>query len=108
MAPEITPRDLAARLAAGLPTYLLDVRQPWEHALVALDSSVLVPLNELPARHPTLAPRTGALVVTYCHHGMRSADAAMFLASQGWAGVVSLAGGIDAWAREVDSQLPRY
>ena len=108
MVNEITPRDLAAHLAAGHPTYLLDVRQPWEHALVTLDSSVLVPLDELPTRHATLAPPAGALVVTYCHHGMRSADAAMFLASQGWPGVVSLAGGIDAWAREIDPALPRY
>jgi len=108
MPPEITPRELAARLAAGMPTYLLDVRQRWEHDLVSIAGSVLVPLDALAARVDTLDPPAGALVVTYCHHGVRSLNAAMFLAARGWRDVVSLAGGIDAWAREVDASLPRY
>ena len=105
---EITPRALAARLAAGEPTFLLDVRQPWEHARVALAGSVLVPLDQLPTRHATLSPPDGALVVTYCHHGVRSLDAARFLGEHGWSEVASLAGGIDAWANEIDPALPRY
>lgn len=108
MPSEITPQDLAARLGAGAPTYLVDVRQQWEHELVALPGSVLIPLDQLPSRHRDLAPPAGALVVTYCHHGMRSLDAAMFLAGQGVRDVVSLAGGIDAWSRMVDPGLPRY
>jgi len=108
MASEITPRELAARLAAGAPTFLLDVREPWEHAIAALAGSVLVPLHELPSRYDALAPPPGALVVTYCHHGVRSLDAAAFLAMRGWGDVASLAGGIDAWSRQVDSSLPRY
>jgi rhodanese-related sulfurtransferase len=108
MAAEITPRDLAARLASGAPTFLVDVRQPWEHARVALPRSVLLPLDQLPGRYRELDPPAGALVVTYCHHGVRSADAAMFLAAQGWTDVASLAGGIDAWSSAVDPSLPRY
>ena len=108
MSAEIAPRDLAARLARGEPTFLVDVREPWEHARVALPGSVLVPLRELPARHAALAPPADALVVTICHHGVRSLDAASFLAARGWPGVVSLAGGIDAWACEVDDMMPRY
>src|SRR5215470_10079898 len=98
---EITPRDLAARLAAGEPTFLLDVRQPWEHACAAIAGSVLVPLDQLGGRLAELRPPEGALVVTYCHHGMRSLDAAHFLAGRGWTNVASLAGGIDAWANQV-------
>lgn len=105
---EITPHALAARLAGGAPTMLLDVREPWEHARVALPDSTLVPLGELPARHGELVVPNGALLVVYCHHGVRSADAAMFLARRGHAHVASLAGGIDAWARTVDPALPRY
>jgi adenylyltransferase/sulfurtransferase len=105
---EIGARELARRLAAGEPTYLIDVRQPWEHARVALAGSVLVPLAELPSRVVSLAPPAGALVVAYCHHGIRSLDAAAYLESQGWGGVASLAGGIDAWSCEVDPALPRY
>lgn len=108
MTREIAPRELAARLAAGEPTFLLDVRQPWEHARCALPGSRLVPLDQLGARVPDLRPPAGALVVTYCHHGIRSLDAARLLVARGWRDVVSLAGGIDAWSHEVDPALPRY
>jgi adenylyltransferase/sulfurtransferase len=105
---EIMPRELAARLAAREPTFLLDVRQAWEHARVALPGSVLVPLDQLAARHAELEPPADALVVAYCHHGVRSLDAARFLAGRGWRAVASLTGGIDAWACEIDPALPRY
>ena len=108
MPTEISPRELAARLATGTPTYLVDVRQPWEHALVALAGSSLLPLDEMPLRHHELRVPDGALVVTYCHHGVRSLHAAIFLERQGWSDVASLAGGVDAWACDVDRSFARY
>jgi rhodanese-related sulfurtransferase len=105
---QILPQELAAKLAAGEPVYLLDVRQPWEHETVALPNSVLIPLNELPARMVEVTPPAGALVVVYCHHGMRSLRAAAYLEGAGVADVASLTGGIDAWSCEVDSAVPRY
>ena len=108
MPSEIMPRELVARLAAGAPTFLLDVRQAWEHALVALDQSTLIPLGELADRHRELRVPPGALVVAYCHHGVRSLSAARFLVERGWPDVTSLAGGVDAWAVDVDPTLARY
>lgn len=105
---EISGSELARRLDAGEPVYLLDVREPWEHRLAALPGSVLVPLGDLAARAGELAPPAGALVVTYCDHGVRSLSAAGFRARSGMGGVVSLAGGIDAWAQEIDPTMPRY
>jgi rhodanese-related sulfurtransferase len=108
---EIAPADLAARLAAGEGApLLLDVRQPEEHAYVALASSRLVPLPELAARLDELAQAYGrdAEIVAYCHHGVRSLHAAQFLRAQGFPRARSLAGGIDAWTRTVDPTLPRY
>lgn len=99
---------MAARLAAGQPTFLIDVREPWEHQTAALPGSRLIPLAELPTCAATLAPPEGTLVVTYCHHGMRSLSGASVLARAGIPGVVSLAGGIDAWSREIDPSVPRY
>jgi rhodanese-related sulfurtransferase len=105
---EITPATLAARLSGKEPVYLLDVRQPWEHEAAALPGSVLIPLNELAARAGEVKPPDGALVVAYCHHGIRSLRAAAFLERLGFAEVASLAGGIDAWSLEVDPSVPRY
>jgi adenylyltransferase/sulfurtransferase len=108
MVRQIEPRALAAKLAAGEPVYLLDVRQPWEHETAALPGSVLVPLHELPSRASEVRPPAGALTVVYCHHGVRSLPAAALLQRLGLRDVASLAGGIDAWSLEVDPSLPRY
>ena len=105
---EITASELAAKLKGGEPVYLLDVRQGWEHEVARLPRSVLVPLDELPGRVGDLDPPEGALIVAYCHHGMRSLSAAAVLTQAGVDGVVSLAGGIDAWSRLVDATVPRY
>src|SRR5262245_8566856 len=108
MARHITPRELALQVANDRPVYLLDVRQPWEHATAALPGSVLIPLNELPARAAEVRPAESALLVVYCHHGVRSLSAAAQLERLGFRDVVSLAGGIDAWSCEVDPTVPRY
>ena len=136
---EITARDLAKHIANGRPVLLLDVRQPWENQLAAIDGSVLIPLSELepipkgvwlrcaqhpqghqakvpdpfwdrllPGRAAEIEPEADNLVVVYCHHGVRSLSGASMLARAGLKNVVSLAGGIDAWSREVDPGVPRY
>jgi rhodanese-related sulfurtransferase len=105
---EIDVRQLADRLQAQEPVYLLDVRQPWEHETAALPGSRLIPLPELPARAAEVRPPEGALVVVYCHHGIRSRSGAALLEHLGWPDVVSLAGGIDAWSLDVDPRVPRY
>lgn len=105
---QILPEELARRFQAGEPTYLLDVRQPWEHEAAALPDSLLVPLHELPARAAEVQPPAGALTIVYCHHGVRSLSAAAFLARLGLTDVASLAGGIDAWSLRIDPRVPRY
>ena len=108
MVPEIHPQQLADKLRAGEPVYLLDVRQPEEHAIAALPDSTLIPLGDLPARLTEVKPPPGALVVVYCHHGVRSLHGAAFLQQHGIAPVASLAGGIDAWSGLIDPSVPRY
>lgn len=101
---EIDVATAAAWRRAG--ACVLDVREPAEHALVTLPGSRLVPLARLPADCAGL-PRDRPLLVL-CHHGGRSLRATQLLRAQGWANAVNVAGGIDAWAREVDPALPRY
>jgi len=102
---EITPREANQRLAGGGVT-LLDVREPLEHELVRLEGSQLIPIGELPGRLAELDPRTP--IIAYCHHGIRSLQAVSLLRAAGFHDALSLAGGIEAWAREVDPTLPRY
>jgi rhodanese-related sulfurtransferase len=105
---QLNVRDLAAKLTANEEVYLVDVRQPWEHETAAFPNSVLVPLCELSGRTDELHPTEGALVVVYCHHGIRSLSGAALLEAAGFKNVVSLTGGIDAWSLLVDPTIPRY
>ena len=108
MVAQISVTELAERLQQGLPVQLLDVRQPAEHDLARLPESQLIPLNELPHRHDEITTTDGVPLVVYCHHGIRSLNAAYMLHQLGFATVFSLAGGIDAWSRLIDPSIPRY
>jgi rhodanese-related sulfurtransferase len=105
---EITARDVSALLQsqpAGL--LLLDVREPWEYATAQIAGSKSMPMGEIPSRaFQELDPE--AHIVTVCHSGVRSINVAVWMRNQGFEKVQSLAGGIDAWSREVDPAVPRY
>jgi rhodanese-related sulfurtransferase len=107
--PEITPSELARRLAAPPEArpVLVDVRFPQEHEYVALPDSVLMPLPELGDFHEQLDALKGRPVVVYCHHGVRSLHGAAYLIDRGL-DAVSLQGGIDLYSLTVDPSLPRY
>jgi rhodanese-related sulfurtransferase len=108
MVAQIRPAELKTMLDAGTPVYLLDVRNPDEYAYCHLPNSQLIPLPELMHRLDEVEPPEGALVVVYCHHGIRSLSGAAILAHHGRANAASLAGGIDAWSALVDPSVPRY
>ena len=103
---EVTATGLAGEMKSGRAVTLLDVREPVEWDIVHLDGATLIPLMTLPARIAELDPR--AELVVYCHHGMRSLQAVEFLRAAGFHHARSLAGGIDAWAEEIDPSLNRY
>ena len=103
---EMSAQDLKARLAAGKPPVLLDVRQDWETKLCRLDNSVHIPIEEIELRTEELDPQSE--IVVYCHQGVRSAAVAEYLRGLGFADVKNLAGGLDFWARTVDPTMRRY
>ncbi len=85
---------------------LLDVREPWEFQLARIDGSELVPMREIPNQVEQLE-RTHPTVVI-CHHGTRSLQVVAFLERAGFKNLHNLQGGIDAWARQVDTRVPLY
>lgn len=105
---QIRPAELKAKLDAEEPVYLLDVRNDDEYAYCRLPDSHLIPLPELLHRLDEVDPPEGALVVVYCHHGIRSLSGAAILGQGGRLNVASLSGGIDAWSLVVDPAVPRY
>lgn len=105
---QISPTDLAKRLASQTPPVLLDVREQDEYAIVHLPSCTLIPLGELGFRMDELEEFKDREIVVYCHHGIRSLNAIGQLRHHGFQNLMNLAGGIDRWSQEVDPSLPRY
>src|SRR5271169_6601111 len=103
--PEITPRELKARLDRGDDLFILDVREPHEYQICQIGGH-LIPLGDLPRRVNELD--SSREIVAHCRSGKRSADAVAFLRQAGFRKIWNLKGGILAWSDEVDSKVPKY
>ena len=103
---EITVQELARWRADGKELTLLDVRNGWELEICRFADGLAIPLSELPQRVAEV-PRDRPLVVL-CHHGARSERAVQWLQHVGVTNALNLAGGIDAWAREIDQSMGVY
>ena len=82
------------------------MREPHELEISALPSAVNIPLGQLAARLPELD--SAQEMVIFCKSGSRSARALELLVSAGFKKVKNLKGGINAWAQEIDPNLPLY
>ena len=85
---------------------LLDVREPWEFGICHIEGSVSIPMNALPERLGELDREQA--IVCICHHGVRSLHVGQYLEKNGFSRVINLVGGVDAWAAQVDPQMPTY
>ncbi len=103
---DLTPQELKAMLERdGRQVVLLDVREPHEWEICRLEGALLIPLRELPERLHQLDPTREYVV--YCKSGARSAQATRIMQAAGLR-VRNLRGGINAWSREVDPNVPLY
>lgn len=104
---QISAKEVNERIARGAKLLLVDVREPWEYDLCKIPGAKLIPLGTIPANLNTLLDVADE-VICYCHHGMRSLDAAVWLRQQGVESAKSMAGGIERWSAEIDPSVPRY
>ena len=114
-APEISVHDVVAKQKDDSEFLLIDVREPNELELASLPDGdfISMPLSDLRERRLDALPQDlsqdkEADVVLFCHKGLRSAQVTVFLRQQGWPNAVSMAGGIDAWADEIDESVGKY
>ncbi len=100
----LSPTELKAKLDGGA-VEVFDVRTDRERAICEispskmLDDEAMAYISDLDLETP---------LVFYCHHGIRSAQAAEHFVSQGFRNVFNLSGGIAAWASDVDPEMPQY
>jgi rhodanese-related sulfurtransferase len=114
MLPEITVTELSEKLKSEDQFILLDVREPHELAFAKVHDRRLevTPMSRL-AREGTNALSDSvrsqdSTIYVMCHHGNRSSQVTMWLAQQGWKNVFNVRGGIDAYARTIDSSIGFY
>ncbi|MCF7687128.1 MAG: hypothetical protein K9M98_13430 [Cephaloticoccus sp.] len=104
---EITATEAFQLLQQTPPRALvIDVREPYEVQICQLAGARHIPMRQIPAQLDQLPKDQHMLIM--CHHGSRSQVVTGFLRSQGFAKVSNIAGGINAWAMEIDPTLARY
>jgi sulfur-carrier protein adenylyltransferase/sulfurtransferase len=103
--PQITVKELKQRMDAGDDVFVLDVREPYEYQIANLGAK-LIPQNDVPKRLDEIDRQRE--IVVHCRSGQRSQRIAEYLAQQGYPKVKNLAGGILAWADEIDPKMQKY
>ena len=103
--PQMNVQELKQRLDAGEDLMVLDVREPHEYQIANINGT-LIPMNEVPQRLAEI-DRNREIVVQ-CRSGARSQRIAEFLVNQGYPNVKNLAGGILAWADDIDPTITKY
>jgi rhodanese-related sulfurtransferase len=101
----INVAQLAVQLEHEKPV-LLDVREAWEFEICHIDGSINIPMGQISPQLEQL--QTASEIVVICHHGIRSQQVINFLQQCSAAALVNLDGGVDAWARSIDLDMPVY
>ncbi len=104
--PVISATELKRKLDAKEDFLLLDVREPYEYDIARTPGAKLLPLGELPSRMSELD--SAQEIILLCKNGRRSAQAVRTLQEAGFAKLANVAGGVEAWADEIDPSIPKY
>ena len=102
----ILPDELKKRLDAGEKPILLDVREPWEFSICKIEGSVNISMSEPEKLINEL--NANDEIIAICHHGMRSLQVCNYLENNGFNKVLNLDGGIDSWAKTIDTDMAQY
>jgi len=105
---EVDCATTKAQLAADVPLFFVDCREPDEYAVARIEGATLIPMSQLADRVDDFRPHSDVPIIIHCHHGGRSLRVAMWLRQQGFPQAQSMAGGIDHWSQTIDPTVPRY
>ena len=103
---EMTPLELKEHISNNPETVLIDVREPWEYDVVYFKDSIHIPISEIQNRMHDFDEQENIAFI--CHHGIRSRMVGIYFQQNGFKNTINLKGGIDLWAKTVDSKMPVY
>ena len=101
----ITVQELHRLLNNNKNISLVDVREKEERVMASIKGSIHVPMMAIP--HQLELFNKDEPIYLFCHSGVRSAQACLYLEQQGFDSV-NIIGGIQAWSTEIDSSVPTY
>lgn len=103
---EITVQELKDLIDSKADFQLIDVREPHEFDICNLEGE-LIPQADIPHSVDRIA--RDKQVVIHCRSGARSGNMVQWLEkNQGFTNLYNLKGGILAWAKEIDPEMPTY
>tara|TARA_B100001964_G_C13783939_1_gene401535 strand:+ start:91 stop:420 length:330 start_codon:yes stop_codon:yes gene_type:complete len=102
----IHPSEVQSLRDKGEKFIFLDVREAEELEIAKISNSTHIPMGDVPSKVNLLDDEIP--IVVFCHHGQRSAMVTQFLRQLDFVQVRNMEGGIEAWALEIDTSVPRY
>lgn len=102
---DLSVEELHAWHKEGKNVLLIDVRPQFERDMASI--SFAKPLTAMNSDELSLIKKDH-VIVFHCHHGSRSKRAAESFRLKGFSNLFNLSGGIDAWSKRIDSQVPIY
>ena len=103
---EMTALELNEHVAENPNTTLIDVRENWEYSVAFIEKSIHIPISEIQNKmHDFDEDQT---IVFICHHGVRSRMVGVYFEQNDFKNIINLRGGIDSWAKTVDTNMPIY
>lgn len=102
----ISVKELKKMMDEKQDFQLIDVREPFEFEIANMGGE-LIPMATIPEKLDAIAK--DKMVIIHCKSGGRSGRIIEFLEeNHGFDNLYNLAGGITAWADEIDTTVAKY
>jgi rhodanese-related sulfurtransferase len=105
---QMTATELRDLLASGVSPVKIDVREEVELQYGMIDGAVHIPMQSVPSQLNALEKNKNDTIVLICRSGKRSQQIGTFMEEMGFTDIINLAGGMNAWAKDVDTSMTGY
>lgn len=105
---QMTATELRDFLASGVTPVKIDVREEVELQYGVLEGAIHIPMQSVPSQLNAFEKHKNDTIVLICRSGKRSQQIGAFMEEMGFTDIINLAGGMNAWAKDVDTSMTVY